>query len=296
MFAEDLSQRVRPAALARTAAFIALVLVSGFVYWSSLTELFQLAWKNQNYSHILVIVPISLCLLAFDNNSGTAPRTSWKAGCVLLLCAGGMTIWSAGLPIGPRLCVTTLSLVTFWMGSFVLCFGLPLFQALRFPLLFLFLMVPLPGFLVEKMIYFLQSGSTEVAYSLFRLFGVPVAQSGFVLSLPGINIEIAEECSGIRSSTVLLITGLALAHLYVKSGWRQALVCLCVVPLALFKNGLRVFVLSTLAVYADPAWLEGRLHRSGGVLFFALALTVVVALIAWLRRLEGSAERSLRKS
>jgi exosortase len=197
-----------------------------------------------------------------------------------------MKISSLGLATSARLCVTTLSLLTFWMGSLVLCFGWPMFHTLRFPLLFLFFMVPLPRSLVEKMIYFLQSGSTEVASSLFRLFGIPVLQSGFVLSLPGINIEIAEECSGIRSSTMLLVTSLALAHLYLKSGWRQALICFCVVPLALFKNGLRVFVLSTLAVYADPSWLEGRLHRSGGVLFFALAMVVVIALIAWLSRLE----------
>ena len=237
-----------------------------------------------------MILPISL-FLAFENKPSVTPQTSWKPGCILLLCAVGTTIWSHGLATSARLCLTTLSLLTFWIGAFVLCFGLPAFRALRFPLLFLFLMVPLPGFLVERMIYFLQSGSTEVAYSLFRLFRIPVSQSGFVLSLPGINIEIAEECSGIRSSTMLMVTSLAVAHLYLKSGWRQGFVCLCVVPLALFKNGLRVFVLSTLAVYADPAWLEGRLHRSGGVLFFTITLVMVTVIIALLRRFErdGSA-------
>ncbi len=274
----------------RFAGFLGIVSVSALVCWRPISALLQVAWRDEQYTYVLMILPVSVCLLFLEPKPTMPLRCSWRVGGTLLLCAVAMGAWgameSAGAAANNRLSLTMLALVTFWIGAFVLCFGAGAFKALRFPLLFLFLMVPLPNFLLERIVYFLQSGSTEVAYFLFRLFEVPVRQSGFVLSLPGVDIEIAEQCSGIRSSTALLVASLALSHLYLRSGWNQLLVGASVLPLAILKNGLRVFVLSTLAVYVDPNWLEGRFHRSGGFLFFALALAAVTALMVLLRRSE----------
>ena len=60
--------------------------------------------------------------------------------------------------------------------------------------------------LLDWTIYFLQCGSTSVAYFLFRILGVPVLRQGFLLTVPGVTIEVAKECSGIRSSMALFIT------------------------------------------------------------------------------------------
>jgi exosortase len=274
----------------RISCFAGSVLISVLTCWSSISALLRQAWYDQRHSYILLIVPISLFLLLLEHKRFAVTGWDWRAGGMLVLGGFAITPWSllgaSHWSAGNQLSLTIAALVAFWIAAFVLCFGLEAFHAFRFPLLFLFLLAPLPDFVLREINFILQSGSTEVAYSLFRLFGIPVVQSGFVLSLPGLNIEIAEECSGIRSSAILLVTSLALAHLYLNSGWRHLLVGVCVLPLAILKNGLRVFVLSTLAVYVDATWLEGRLHRNGGVLFFALALSFVIALIAWLRGSE----------
>ncbi len=276
----------------RAAAFLGMICASVLICWRSIALLSQAAWRDEQSSYVLIILPVSVGILFLEHKPTMPLRSSWRSGGALQFCAIAIGWWgavhSSGFSTSNHLSVTMLALVTFCMGTFLLCFGAEAFKALHFPLLFLFLMVPLPAALLDKIVYLLQCGSTDVAYSLFRLFGVPVRQSGFVLFLPGMNIEVAEQCSGIRSSMALLVTSLALSRLYLKSGWSYVLVVVSVVPLAIFKNGLRVFVLSSLAIYVDPSWLEGRLHRSGGILFFAMALAVVVALIAWLRRLEGS--------
>ena len=288
------------ASLGRAAAFAGMICVSVLVCWQSIVLFSQAAWSDGQSSYVLMILPVSLCLLFLEHRPNMPIRSSWLSGGVLLFCAIAIGRWGAVHSSGPgasgNQSVTMLALITFWIGALLLCYGTEAFKALHFPLLFLFLMVPLPAPVLERAIHFLQSGSTEVAYLLFRLFGVPVRQAGFVLFLPGVNIEVAEQCSGIRSSMALLVTSLALSRFYLKSGWSYGIVGISVLPLAMFKNGLRVFVLSSLAIYLDPSWLEGSLHRSGGVLFFALALAVVIALIAWLRRLESSAETLLGKS
>jgi exosortase len=155
-------------------------------------------------------------------------------------------------------------------------------------------MMPPPTQVIEWVIHQLQEGSTDVSYALFNLFGVPVLRHGFILALPSVTIEVAEECSGIRSSIALLITCLLAAHMYLRSYWRTAFFMLLVVPLVVIKNGIRIVTLTMLSIYVDPSFLTGRLHHEGGVVFFVIALLLMFPVLLALEKSERS--RSLAKS
>ena len=144
-------------------------------------------------------------------------------------------------------------------------------QRASFPLLLLLLAAPLPESFRTQAIVLLQNRSADATGLLFHLANVPFSRAGVVLTLPRVTIEIAQECSGIRSSLVLLIATLVMGHLLVRSWWSKAGLLLLFVPLMIAKNGLRIFALSMLGMYVDPSFLAGRLHRNGGILFFALA-------------------------
>jgi exosortase len=145
-------------------------------------------------------------------------------------------------------------------------------------------MVPIPEPILSKTIYALQVGSAQATAGLFSLFGIPYLQNRLIFSLPGIAIRVAEECSGIRSTLALLIMTVLAGHMFLKSAWKQILVCLLVVPLSVAKNGLRIATLSALAIYVDPSFLQGRLHQYGGMFFFAAAFVPIAALFVALRR------------
>ena len=115
---------------------------------------------------------------------------------------------------------------------------------------------------------------------------MPVLRTGLVFALPGLTIEIAEECSGIRSSMALVITSLFAGHLLLRSVWRQAALTVATLPLLLVKNGIRIVTLSLLAIYVDPGFLTGRLHHQGGIVFLVLALAMLLPVLFWLRRSE----------
>ena len=132
----------------------------------------------------------------------------------------------------------------------------------------------------------LQRGSAEVAYALFRLFQVPVVRDALVFSFYNLEIEVTRECSGIRSSTILFVTTLVLANLLLKSNWSMTIAVICSLPVAVAKNGVRIFVLSLLGEYVSPGWLEGSLHQRGGVVFFAIGMAMVLLVIWLLRRAE----------
>src|SRR5438093_1110184 len=142
--------------------------------------------------------------------------------------------------------------------------------------------------LVPAVIGSLQTGSAEVSYALFQLIGVPVFRTGFELALPGVTIEVAKECSGIRSSLALLFTSLLAGHLLLRSAVRKTALALMTVPLLIVKNGVRIVTLSALAIYADPSFLTGKLHRDGGFVFFLLALAMLAAARWLLQRAEAS--------
>ena len=173
-----------------------------------------------------------------------------------------------------------------WLGAFLLCYGSRATRAAAFPLLFLLLVVPLPEAVLEKTIYLLQQGSTEIAYLLFKLVQVPVFRQGFVLSLPSVSIEVAKECSGIRSSMALFITCLLAVHLFLHTHWKMAFFVLLALPLAIIKNGIRITTLTLLAIYVDPSFLTGNLHHDGGVVFFLLTLAILAPVLLLLQKSE----------
>ncbi len=114
-----------------------------------------------------------------------------------------------------------------------------------------------------------------------------------LLHIPDLTLEVAPECSSIRSSLILLVTTMVVAQLLLRSAWRKAVVVVVAIPLSVAKNGLRIFVIGILATRVDVSFLTGRLHRQGGVIFLLIALAAIFLVIWILRR--GEEERSTEK-
>src|SRR5215470_591715 len=283
--------------IARSLLFALIVALTLAMSWTSLTTLLRLSFREERYSHILVIPQISAFLFYLEwRRIFRCLATQWPVG-FGVLSAGFFFYWfglhhSVSLSENDRLAMAVFPVVLIWIGGFVLSYGLRAFQAALFPLLFLFLMVPLPDFLLNRAIYWLQIGSAEVTYALFQAVDVPVVRTGLVFALPGITIEIAEVCSGIRSSMALLITSVFAGHVLLRSVWRKATLTVATLPLFFIKNGIRIVTLSLLTVYVDPSFLTGRLHSQGGIVFLLLALAMLLPVLWWLRRSERIGDRT----
>jgi exosortase len=268
-----------------------LAAISVAVWWSPITSSFALALRDEQYTHILLILPISVALIVLDWKSPEpSSGLSVSIGSVLLVIAVLVTAgvrWRViALPSDVQLSVNMLALVVWWIAAFILCFGTHAFRRALFPLCFLFWMVPFPEFVLNPVVSLLQQGSAAATHLLFTAAGVPVAQRGVLVHIPGLTVEVARECSSIRSSLMLLVTTMVLAHLLLRSAWRKALVIAVAIPLSVAKNGLRIFTIAMLATRVDPSFLTGRLHRQGGILFFLIALAAIFLLLWILRRGE----------
>jgi exosortase len=282
----------RPSALAvRTLAFGLLVGLTVAIFWTSLTTLIRFSFKDEHYSHIVLIPFVSACLVGLHRTRVFARVTTNVPAGSTLLGIGGLWTLIGEAALGPtsvndRLSTVVAGIVVMVVGAFVLCYGLAAVRAARFPVLFLFLMVPIPDVVLSRVIFWLQTGSAEVSAVMFELTGVPVLRTGFLFALPGVTIEVARECSGIRSSLALLITSLLAGHMFLRSVWAQAALALATLPLLIVKNGIRIVTLSLLSIYVDPGYLDGSLHHQGGIVFFVLALILLAPVLRVLQKSE----------
>lgn len=267
------------------ALFIAL-------FWRPLTALAHFGLGNDDASHILLIPFISAWLL-FQERKETFRRVSYDLapGAMILLFAGAGLGWTLKFSNGGSLTGFALALALFWIAGFALIFGRNALREGRFALLFLLFMVPLPQALADRVIYLLQKGSAELSAGIFDLVGVPVLREGFVFHLPRVSIEVARECSGIRSSIALIILSLLAVHFYLRTFWKQAVFVVCGLLMMLVKNAIRIVTLTLLAVYVDSDFLYGRLHHHGGVVFFVVSLLLLVPIFWLLERSEAELER-----
>ncbi|MGH9515282.1 MAG: exosortase/archaeosortase family protein [Terriglobales bacterium] len=263
-------------------------------FWGPIGNLIAFSLTHDYGSHVLLIAPLSIFLIYLkrhevfpDVQANSDRKRTIMAGSGLFLLGLIFLLVSRYQPLNPeKLSLEILSLVMLWISGFILCYGSESFTKARFPLFFLLLLVPLPGFVVDKAIFALQTGSSDVAYGLLRILNVPVLKEGFILRLPIVNLEVAKECSGIRSSIALLITILVAAEFALRSPWRKLLLVVSAIPILVIKNGMRIVTIYLLAAYLNPAFLHGWLHTSGGVVFYVLGLVALIPVTVLLRKWE----------
>jgi len=271
--------------------YLGWILASCLLFLHPLTAFVSYSRASENGSHLILIPVISAWVVFLERDRiFKALGSDGPVGSLLLAAAAVVAL--AAFSMGSRLsAVNQLSLYIFalllvWVAGFAFFFGRRSLERARFPLVFLLLTIPIPDFILDKVIYLLQKGSAEITAVLFDWSGVPVLRDGFVFHLAHVNIEVARECSGIRSSLALLILAILVAHFYLDTFWKQLVLVIAGLFVMILKNGVRIVTLTLLASYVDPGFLYGRLHHEGGVVFFVLALLMLAPLVWLLERSE----------
>ena len=148
-------------------------------------------------------------------------------------------------------------------------------------------MVPLPTVILSHFITFLRYGSSEVVNFFLGCTGITYIRDGLTYHLSNITIYIAKECSGIRSSTALIITSLIAGQMFLKTIPGKTALIISVIPLTLIKNGIRITTLTVLAQKVDTAWItHSKLHHGGGIVFFAIVLILLFSILFLIKKIE----------
>ena len=248
------------------------------------------------HSHILLIPFVSAYLIYIRRHALPKDYTFSVRWALIPLMAGAISLAAAWIPgVSGRsqndyLALIALSFVCFVAAGGFFFLGRKWMAAAAFPFAFLIFMVPMPDRVADFLETASKLASTEAASMFFNISGTPVLRDGTFFHLPNITIEVAQECSGIRSSWVLFITSLLAANMFLKKPWRRTVLVAAVIPLGILRNGLRIVFIGLLCVHFGPEMIHSIFHKRGGPPFFVLSLIPLFFLLWWLRRGEVRGE------
>ncbi len=292
----------RPNFRIRRAAFC--LIVATLVFGRPLYRLAAFAASSDLYSYILLIPFISGYIGWRERHRFDFQPTSNRRIAVGLFLGAGAVLGAylvaqpAGLDLAveDQLALTTTSFLLTSVALVAWFLGRAFVGRFLFPIGLLAFLVPLPSAAVSAIEAFMQYGSATVARLLFGIFGPMVFSQDLNFQLPGIVLRVAPECSGLRSTLALAIVSLVAGYLLLRSRTLRTILAVAVVPLALLRNGFRIFVVGNLCVRLGPQMIDSYIHRQGGPIFFVLSLVPFFALVFFLRRCERERSGDLKGS
>jgi len=235
------------------------------------------AWLTiPDAAHGILIAPVAIWLAAKSGIVADSRPARW-AGAILILIAVFANLFGhvAGVETIPRAAfLLALAGLTIWFAGWrqVLAWWLPF--------LLLALTIPLPESIIASMTLPLQETAARMGAAMLSWRHIPVLLSGNVIRLPGHTLFVSEACSGLRSLTALLSMAILIGALFLKFPISRILMVALAVGLAIFVNGIRIFMTGFLVFFVDPKLGEGFMHLTEGSLLFLVSLSIL-ALLTW---------------
>lgn len=269
--------------------FIAAISGLMVVFSLPLYRLVHFALQSELFSHVILVPFISLYLVWMKRHELPPASRPDRRLAILPLVAGGalLVIYLAmEMPLVDSLALSMLSLVLLLAGICACFLGPKTLRSLAFPLGFLLVMVPLPTAVTAWIQTALQNSSADAAHMFFLLGGTSVFREETYFELPGMRLLVAPECSGIHSTLALFITSLLAGYFFLRSPGKRIVLALAIIPIAILRNGLRIFVVGELCVHIGPEMIDSYIHRQGGPIFFILSLLPFFLILLGLKKSE----------
>ena len=277
---------------------LAISFAIAFAYATVLVKLFHDWWNDENYSHGLLI-PFIIGYIVWSQRDKLARvpvRPTLFVGAAAILFAL-FALW-AGVA-GAELYTQRLSLILLLAGITVYFWGLSLLRLMLVPLGLLFLAIPIPAIVFNKIAFPLQLFASRCAVWSMSVLGIPVLRQGNIIELKPLNsfetrkLEVVEACSGIRSLMTLLTLAVVFAYFshtpsndpptsgkrfgWLRSYWfwRAVILVGSAVPIAIVTNAFRVSGTGVLAHYYGTAVADGFFHSFSGWVVYIVAFIML---------------------
>src|SRR5689334_3120349 len=219
-------------------------IVAGFIVWQRRATLLNTPVRTNNWGLVLVV---------------------WGA-CQAVIATLGAELFTARVAF-----VIALVGVVLYLG------GTEWIKVLRFPLLLLLFMIPIPAIIYAALTLKLQMLASELGEVMIGWMGIPVLRAGNTLELPSQTLDIAEACSGIRSLLSLAFLSLIYAYFFDKRIWMRWALLACTIPIAIGANGIRVAVTGWLSE-VNVSLAQGAYHETEGYIVFIVAIAALIIL------------------
>jgi len=236
--------------------------------------------EDPNYRHGILVPIISAIVIFQRRKSIPRPETTNLSlkGPILIAIASILLI---GGTAASELFTSRISLPIMILGISFFIAGETFTRSILFPILFLFLMIPLPYIIYYKLTFPFQLLSARLSASALSAIGIEVIRRGNILILPNYTLEVVAACSGLRSLMSMFTLSIIMAAFIDFSKTRKVILVLLSLPAAIAANTVRLAATAIGATLIGPEFAEGTMHNiSGLVVFgFGIGFLLIAALV-----------------
>ena len=246
------------------------------------------SWWSVKHSHGGLMPGLVIALLclrpgAYVDSACEAATGAW-AGILLLILSAGLLVF------GELSAVYTLShfgfIVALW-GLVLSVVGLARLRHWWLPLLCLLFMVPLPQFLSNQLIAFLQLMAALPGTLLIRATGFAAVLEGNLLDVGVYQVPVTEACSSVLMFLPLLSLALPAAVLFRGRWWWRIVLLLSALFIPILIAMLRLAGTGWLARVRGAESAERFLQLSSGAPLYRACVALLLLLITWLVQRSG---------
>lgn len=251
-------------------------------YAPTVLDLAQRYWitDEQSYSPLVALAVLYL----FWSLRNAIARSAPRFGLGMALLVPGLLVYVLGRSQG-LMAFEAGSALPVIAGVVLATGGVAALRTLWFPIFYLVFLIPLPNMFVDAVTGPLKIMASNLAESLLYALNYPIARSGVTLTIGKYQLLVADACSGLRSIFSLFALGLIYLHLqHRRNLLHNTALILCILPIALLANTLRVLILVLVIFHHGEQVGLGLVHGLSGLVTFALALLIFMGLDALLHR------------
>ncbi len=277
-----------------------LVAVAGLIVWIYGRMIVE--WKGRwdgadgTWGHCYVIPAVAALIAHYrlrEKRPGRIESCAW--GLLVVLAAIILRVWAGTTGFGYPGHITFVLVVA---GTVLWLLGWEMFKVLWVPVAYLWLMIPWPQRIYEKVALPAQQWAAAFTGRFLALIGyeelpaplghlaaalqqsyvgtlqATVYRAGNVLHLTSGGVTVAEACSGLRLLMAFVALGVMMAFIERRPTWERIVIIVSSVPIAVFCNFIRV---TLMALSSDALFFEGQRVLADGATWSTWAPRV----LAW---------------
>ena len=255
-------------------AAVGLLAITAWAYWPTMVELFKEWRSNDDYSAGQLVPLVALYLIWHERKrlKELLPKPCWWGGIALLILA------QAGRAYGLLFLFESAeryALILTIAAMVLMVAGWQVFRRVSWILLFLFLMVPLPGRVHNLISGPLQRMASTGSVFLLEAFFLRVSQQGNVMTVNGKTLGVEEACSGLRMLTAFIIVAAFIAYVIKRSRRQKVTLLLSSIPVAVMCNIFRIVVTVLLMLLVSAEVADKFFHDFAGLAMMPAAVLLM---------------------
>jgi len=261
-------------------AALGMGLLGVVVTWDAWLDIYTLAYKDEEYSHIFLVPIVALAMVYVRRMRMRHCRPSGAIVGVMFVALGWamhsygfyhakQALWHLGAVVVVLGCMLAV------LGKNVLFRFLPAVAVLVF-------LVPVPGKIRQAIALPLQTWTAQTAQTGLEICGVETEVSGNTLSINGKPVTVAEACNGMRMVFPLLLVSYAFSFALPLRQSVRFLMLLVSPLIAIFCNVVRTMPTIWLYGNANRA-IADAFHAWSGWAMYVVSLVLLLVIIRALK-------------